>query len=166
MVMVKGQDHARRISRCRKRVACFIPPPASNLRGPRASWHRLFPLLLELVLMENTRATKRARSSTDARPTVRCADDLWLRDGNIVLRAVSSASDDYQVFRVHKSVLSMHSAAFSEMFGQDDILEASSEKYEGVALVDLHDEAQDLEDFLRAIYYSECVTMIQGPGWA
>ncbi|KZV62340.1 hypothetical protein PENSPDRAFT_758781 [Peniophora sp. CONT] len=106
-------------------------------------------------MTDRTRAGKRARRSSEPRPTVQCVDDLWLRDGNIVLRAVSSASDSYHVFRVHKSVLSMHSAAFREMFGQDDILDASSEKYDGVPLVDLHDEAQDLEDFLRAIYYSD-----------
>ncbi|KZV62342.1 hypothetical protein PENSPDRAFT_692592 [Peniophora sp. CONT] len=105
-------------------------------------------------MSDGTRAAKRARNSPEPRPTIQCADDLWLSDGNIVLRALSSTSNSYHVFRVHKSVLSMHSTVFRDMFENDAVFDASSEQYAGTPLIDLHDEGQDLEDFLRSVYYS------------
>lgn len=63
----------------------------------------------------------------------------------IVLRAVSTVSGNPHVFCVHKSIfLSIHSEAFRAMFGGEDVLDASSEKYGGVPVVDLHDDAQGL----------------------
>lgn len=109
---------------------------------------------------DGTRATKRSRSlRTEPRLTIQAADDLWFRDGNIVLCALSSNSNSYHAFRVHKSVLSMHASVFRDMFDNDAVLDASSEQYAGVPLVDLHDAAEDVEDFLRAIYDSECVLL-------
>lgn len=95
---------------------------------------------------------------------------LYFPDGNICLSAelprVSpitlddssiAAPDDLTkeptglLFRVHRSVLSLHSHVFRDMFSMPD-LSGSSEVYDGLALVRMPDSANDLESLLGAFY--------------
>lgn len=96
------------------------------------------------------RPTKRPRQKQEG-----CRDDhLYLDDGNIVLSALDT-DDGVVYFRVHRSVLSRQSPVFKDMFNIPT--GDSVEKYDGVPLVRLHDGADDVKDFLRALYDPECV---------
>ncbi|KLO07745.1 hypothetical protein SCHPADRAFT_881288, partial [Schizopora paradoxa] len=83
---------------------------------------------------------------------------LWFSDGNVVL-----ATDTY-LFKVHKSLLALHSSVFRDMFelpnvghgdpipGQGDA-GAASEAYEGVPMVTLiGDKGEDVAHLLRAVF--------------
>lgn len=87
-------------------------------------------------------------------------DILWFPDGNVVLQT------DTYLFRVHKSVLSLHSSVFKGMFelptaegGKsddamvDDAAGMEPELYEGVPLVVLvGDKGEDIAHVLRTVY--------------
>ncbi|KLO06812.1 hypothetical protein SCHPADRAFT_1002099 [Schizopora paradoxa] len=89
-------------------------------------------------------------------------DILWFPDGNVVLQT------DTYLFRVHKSVLSLHSSVFKDMFelptvedgASDEIMaddtagmKALEETYEGVPLVALvGDKGEDVAHLLRTVY--------------
>lgn len=100
-------------------------------------------------------------------------DTFYFVDGNICLCALSSQSSTTTqaaradantadtlrnpkpagfIFRVHRTVLSLHSPVFKDMFNMPD-LRASSEAYDGVALVRMPDTAEDLESLLSAFYF-------------
>lgn len=72
------------------------------------------------------------------------SSQFWLSDGNVIIQAESTQ------FRVHKSVLSMHSTVFCDMFmipqphGQLEV--------EGCPIVHLSDTAGDVDCLLRAFY--------------
>ncbi|KLO07747.1 hypothetical protein SCHPADRAFT_859820 [Schizopora paradoxa] len=88
-------------------------------------------------------------------------DILWFLDGNVVL-----ATDTY-LFKVHKSLLSLHSSVFKDMFelpnighessnlegpGRSDTLLASL-SYEGVPMVTMiGDKGKDVAHLLRAVF--------------
>ncbi|EDR12103.1 uncharacterized protein LACBIDRAFT_323131 [Laccaria bicolor S238N-H82] len=80
-----------------------------------------------------------------ASPTLVRVSGLWYDDGNIVFQAESS------LFRVSLGVLAAHSPIF------DDLLKLpqsqDQEMYEDCPLMVLHDKAEDLANFLRAVYY-------------
>ncbi|KZV76845.1 hypothetical protein PENSPDRAFT_730873 [Peniophora sp. CONT] len=81
---------------------------------------------------------------------------VWMSDGTIVLHATSSKTKTAVLFRVHKSVLALNCAAFQALFGDDTtVLDQSSEQYEGVPVMHTYEDANDMEDFLRALYYPE-----------
>ncbi|KLO16708.1 hypothetical protein SCHPADRAFT_994975 [Schizopora paradoxa] len=83
-------------------------------------------------------------------------DILWLPDGNVVL-----ATDVY-LFRVHKSVLSLHSSVFKSMFELPNVGQPLAEgnttgnardTFEGLPLVNLFgDKGEDVEHLLRTVY--------------
>lgn len=91
---------------------------------------------------------------------------LWFTDGNVVL-----ATDTY-LFKVHKSLLAVHSSVFKDMFelpnvghdssnlegpGRSDAAFAS-ETYEGAQVVTLvGDKGADVAHLLRAVFELECV---------
>lgn len=96
---------------------------------------------------------------------------LYFTDGNICLSAVSHASAASQsdsnaemlaapdhplsagiFFRVHQSVLSIHSPIFCDMFGLPST-DDTNETYDGVPLVHMPDSAEDLESLLTALYF-------------
>lgn len=96
---------------------------------------------------------------------------LYFNDGNICLSAVSHASAASQsdssaeilaapdhslaagvFFRVHQSVLSIHSPIFCDMLGLPST-DDTNEKYDGVPLVHMPDSAEDLGSLLTALYY-------------
>ena len=91
--------------------------------------------------------------------------DLYLPAGDVVLAARTSPSTDdlpstrredvtpkYWLFRVHKFLLSHHSATFANLFA--DASASAGEMYDGVPLVRMEgDRAQDLALLLTYMYY-------------
>lgn len=76
-------------------------------------------------------------------------EDLYYADGSVVLLAAHAGKT--HAFRVHKSVLGSHSRVFADMFALPSTVE--NETYDGVDSVQMPDDAKDLEDLLRALYY-------------
>ncbi|KAJ7094266.1 hypothetical protein C8R44DRAFT_718388 [Mycena epipterygia] len=70
--------------------------------------------------------------------------EIWLPDGNVVLQA-----HDTQ-FRVHWSVLSLHSSFFRGMQGLPQPPEQPS--VEGCPVVELSDSVEDVNNLLKALY--------------
>ena len=104
---------------------------------------------------EEPKSTKRARldgEDTTTR-TIECGD-LYFLDGTIILRAYSAPNNTHTLFRVHKSILAMNSVFFRDLFDvpSSTLFEAASAKYAGLPVMDMQDDPQDLEDFLRALY--------------
>ena len=88
-------------------------------------------------------------TSERARHDERCDKDFYFPDGNIILSArVKDGTLVY--FRVHKSVLSLHSPIFADMFAMP--LPSVTDTYDGLLLVHLQDDADDLKAFLQALY--------------
>ncbi|KAI0308795.1 hypothetical protein OF83DRAFT_1022986, partial [Amylostereum chailletii] len=57
------------------------------------------------------------------------------------------------LYKVHKSILAMHSSFFRDLFdGPQVALEAASEQYKGLPVMDMPDKAQDVKDFLKYIH--------------
>ncbi|KLO16673.1 hypothetical protein SCHPADRAFT_994956 [Schizopora paradoxa] len=83
-------------------------------------------------------------------------DILWFSDGSVVL------ATDLYLFKVHKTVLSLHSSVFKDMFdfpGVDGltnggvISESAQDMYEGLPLVTLVGySGEDVAHLLRAVY--------------
>lgn len=76
---------------------------------------------------------------------------LWLSDGNVVLKT------NVYLFKVHKSVLSMQSSVFRDMFAlsttdANEFAEVMPELYEGLHLVSLPDDGYEVAHILRAVY--------------
>ena len=101
-------------------------------------------------------------------PVVSCrSKDLFLADGNIVLRARSIATSGdppapsavhLTHYKVHKAVLGLNCASFKDLLeGTNDDTFGNSELFEGVPVMDTHDEQGDLDVFLKAIYLHKCV---------
>ncbi|KAG1756723.1 uncharacterized protein EDB91DRAFT_1094086 [Suillus paluster] len=75
--------------------------------------------------------------------------DLYYADGSVVLLAAHAGKT--HAFRVHKFVLASHSKVFADMFALPS--GTDQETYDGVDSVHMPDDAKDLEDLLRALYY-------------
>lgn len=91
-------------------------------------------------------------------------ENLWFDDGSIVLQASFGprhprSGEPMQGYRVHRSVLALHSKTFFDMFAysqpEGELL------VEGCFVVVMQDCASDLEHLLRALYDPGCV--ITGP---
>jgi hypothetical protein len=82
-------------------------------------------------------------------PELQRVEDLWFEDGTLVLQAESS------IFRIYKSILSIKSSVLR------GILSKSQNQQDGLIedcpVVRLDDSAEDLTDFLKAIYDAEYV---------
>lgn len=94
----------------------------------------------------------------------RRSEDLFLADGNIILRTHSVVTEGEASgvvlthYKVHKAILGLNSAAFKDLLeGTSDDAFASSEMFEGVPVMDTHDEQDHLDIFLKAIYIHEYV---------
>ncbi|KAI0316944.1 hypothetical protein OF83DRAFT_1283765 [Amylostereum chailletii] len=101
----------------------------------------------------STRPAKRARTDghdmTDA--SFIHSPDVWMDDGNIVLQTTEGAT--HTMYKVHKSTLAHTSGFFRALFyGSKDALEAGSEHYEGVPVLAMPDDADDVREWLMAIY--------------
>ncbi|KAJ7697454.1 hypothetical protein B0H17DRAFT_1197509 [Mycena rosella] len=75
-------------------------------------------------------------------------DDLWFSNDTLVLKA------DEKVFRVSKSLLAMRSSVFRDMVAFPSPTIEDAEIIEGSPVVLLHDSADSVEVFLRAIFDS------------
>lgn len=69
---------------------------------------------------------------------------LWHDDGNVILRAQAT------LFRLHRSILSLHSEVFGDMFKVCS--PAAGETIEGCPVVEVQDTARDLTHFLLPLY--------------
>ncbi|KZV76850.1 hypothetical protein PENSPDRAFT_679866 [Peniophora sp. CONT] len=104
---------------------------------------------------------KRAReddgNAGGTEPNVIRSPDFYFNDGTIVLRTLSTQSNSYTLFRVHKSLLALHCTVFRDMFGEGNSapFDSTSEQCDGVPLMHLHDDVEDLNDFLQALYHPE-----------
>ncbi|KAJ6551382.1 hypothetical protein B0H19DRAFT_1264030 [Mycena capillaripes] len=85
---------------------------------------------------------KRQRMESEAENLTR--SDIWHDDGSVVLQAESTQ------FRVHWSVLSLHSTFFRDMrsLPQPD----GQSSIEGCPVIQLHDSSVDVEHLLNALY--------------
>ncbi|KAK7025109.1 BTB domain-containing protein [Favolaschia claudopus] len=90
----------------------------------------------------STRPSKRQRTKNVDEPKKH--SEIWRPDGNVVLQA-----EDTQ-FRVHWSVLALHSSVFSDM--QDLPQPADQPTVEGCPVVNLSDDAGDVEILLTVLY--------------
>ncbi|KAI0048879.1 hypothetical protein FA95DRAFT_1653360 [Auriscalpium vulgare] len=86
------------------------------------------------------------------------SEELWFSDGNIIIRSLPSGAPPIRaVYKVHRSILSLHCSAFAALFEgpKDEAFIAGSEHYEKLPLMDLPDDAEDLRHFLKALYFHE-----------
>ncbi|KAI0046528.1 hypothetical protein FA95DRAFT_1559987 [Auriscalpium vulgare] len=109
--------------------------------------------------MDHTKSLKRRReadglerdfeegvdTSADAALEFTRNDEFWLKDGTIVLVCAAVG------FRVHQSVLSMHSTVFRDMFEHSS--PGRDEHFEECAVVRLHDSADDMHHLLKTLYF-------------
>lgn len=115
----------------------------------------------------NSNARKRARKEGEEEAsetsTLR-SSDFYFNDGTIVLRAASKNDNSVTMFRVHQSLLALHCTVFRDMFGDEDTARFAgvSERYDDVPIMHLHDDIEDVEDFLRALYHPEYVVCVRG----
>ncbi|THH16557.1 hypothetical protein EW146_g4103 [Bondarzewia mesenterica] len=79
------------------------------------------------------------------------SDSLWLDDGNIIVRTTSAHA--YFLYKVHKSILSLHSPVFRGLFDlPQDAFHSASEHFEGIPIMDLSDDPVDVDGFFNALY--------------
>ncbi|KZT03493.1 uncharacterized protein LAESUDRAFT_761844 [Laetiporus sulphureus 93-53] len=85
-----------------------------------------------------------ASGSADDSKQIKCDEELWYSDGNIVLIAQNHA------FRVYKGQLAQHSEVFSGLFSMQH---TGEENMEDCPVVHLPDSANELRHLLRFIFY-------------
>lgn len=73
-------------------------------------------------------------------------EEVWLNDGNVVIGAETTA------FRVHRSVLSLHSDVLRDMFTLPPPTDDGQEMMEGYPVVRVSDMAADMRHMLKALY--------------
>lgn len=76
------------------------------------------------------------------------ADGAWFEDGNVVLQT------EGKLFKVYRGILIRESDVFEGMFSlpQPSKQHSDEDTYEGCQLVKMHDDDDDLEHFLRALF--------------
>lgn len=80
--------------------------------------------------------------------------DLWFDDGNIIIRTVLNENRAYTVYKVHKSILALHSTVFSDLFdGPQSAFGVASDQYDGLPVIELPDLPSEVNDFLKALYF-------------
>jgi hypothetical protein len=94
--------------------------------------------------------------------TNRASTSFWFDDGNIILAAVDGATHLRHLFRVHKSVLSLHSSVFRTALDSTNLVEAelavSAEmQYDGLPVLKIYDDPHDVNILLESLYQPECV---------
>ena len=78
-------------------------------------------------------------------------DKLWLEDGNVILVCAETG------FRVHRSLLTLHSTVFRDMF---EVATPGDDVEEGVPTVHLSDHPVKIGRFLDFFYFHEEVCAI------
>ncbi|TFK45884.1 hypothetical protein OE88DRAFT_1068578 [Heliocybe sulcata] len=75
---------------------------------------------------------------------------LYLEDGNVIMCAVNATGEGI-AFRVHRSILASVSPVFADMFTLP--LPSENESHEGLPVVRMPDQADDLEMLLMILYH-------------
>jgi len=89
------------------------------------------------------------------RPLSPCpSTDFWFEDGSVVLQVEST------LFRVHQSILSMHSDVFQGMFSVPQPTVTDGDLVYGCPVVQLSDRAVDWTHVLKALYSGRCAVPI------
>ena len=85
---------------------------------------------------------------------------LYFPTGDVIIRAIAKFDDGLpsgtHLFRVHTFLLAHHSPVLADMF----TLPATSntnEAFDGVPVIDFHDDANDIEGLLKVFYNPEYV---------
>ncbi|PIL28389.1 hypothetical protein GSI_09540 [Ganoderma sinense ZZ0214-1] len=89
-------------------------------------------------------------SDRDSDGSIRRDSEVWFEDGNIVVIAQNTA------FRIHKSVVSVHSSVFRDLFSipQPSLtVDGVNVSFDGCRVVRVSDTSYDFRELLRAIYY-------------
>lgn len=79
--------------------------------------------------------------------------ELYFANGDIVLQAKLHSDTDspkFQMYCVHRAILSFHSGFFSNMFA--DGFAQHEPSYDRRPLVEMHDDADDLSHLLLYVY--------------
>lgn len=78
--------------------------------------------------------------------------ELFFPDGSVVISAQQT------LFKVYIGVLALNSEVFRDMFSiASGTLPADAPTYDGCPLIQMPDEAIDLERFLKALFINGCV---------
>ena len=96
-------------------------------------------------------ATDAVMGDTGSSMSIKRDSDIWFDDGNIVVVAQSTA------FRFHKSVVSLHSSVFRDLFSipQPSLMDEEVDEiliFDGCPVVHVSDTSYDFRELLRAIY--------------
>jgi hypothetical protein len=109
---------------------------------------------ISLVLQFDTVMDHNAVTQEESETLVR-VDDLWFpTDTVIVIRA------ENKIFRVSGGILAARSSVFRDMSSFPQPKGGDTEQMDGIPIVRLHDSADDVEVFLRAIYDSRYVIRV------
>ncbi|KAI0312754.1 hypothetical protein OF83DRAFT_1176341 [Amylostereum chailletii] len=82
------------------------------------------------------------------------SSDIWLEDGNFIIETTSQEART--LYKVHKSTLALNTIFFRTLFsGSQDAFISGSEQYEGLHLMTMTDDADDVKEFLRALYFPQ-----------
>ena len=85
----------------------------------------------------------------DVDGSIKQDSDIWFEDGNVVVIAQTTA------FRFHKSVVSLHSSVFRDIFSipQPSLVgEEADQGFDGCPVVHVSDTSYDFRELIRAIY--------------
>jgi hypothetical protein len=83
---------------------------------------------------------------------------LWFDDGNVIIRAVLNHNRAYIVYKIHKSILILHSNVFRDLFdGPQAAFDVASDRYDGLPVIQLPDSPSEVDHFLKALYFPEWV---------
>ena len=100
--------------------------------------------------MSDTLPLKRQRTDDaqeDAQTQLLQRSRFWFDDGNVILQAENTQ------FRAHRSLLSLHSNVFKEMFAMPQPTDTTTTpNVDGCPVITLSDKASDLEHFLSILY--------------
>ncbi|KAL4244066.1 hypothetical protein ABKN59_010958 [Abortiporus biennis] len=82
----------------------------------------------------------------ETHPSITRSERIWMDDGNIVIIAEKTA------FRVHKSILSLHSEVFKDIFELEHPSDSLEETFEGCPTLHISDAASDFTLILEILY--------------
>lgn len=96
--------------------------------------------------VENEDSNEESKADNSQRLKTR-SNEYWFEDGNVILEA-----ENVQ-FRVHRSMLSLHSTVFADMFRMPQPIQPDLETYiEGCPVVTLADSADDVSAIISIFY--------------
>ena len=82
----------------------------------------------------------------DVDGSIKRDSDIWFEDGNVVVIAQTTA------FRFHKSVVSLHTSVFRDLFSIPQPSPVGEESFDGCPVVHVSDTSYDFRELVRAIY--------------